>query len=388
MSDAVKSAAATKEAPAKSAAGLQGVVAAPSAICFIDGQAGRLVYRGYEITDLVGQVSFEETAFLLWDEKLPNAKELATLRAQLGESATLPAHVNKLLAELPSKTQPMDALRTACSALSSTDPDLESNEPAANRRKSVRLTAQLPTIVAAFHRLRNAQQPVSPDASLSIAGNFLWMLTGKKPHDTLVRVLDAALILHAEHGFNASTFAARVTAATLADMHAAITAAIAALKGPLHGGANQEVMELLLKCGDADTAEQKIRSMLANKEKVPGFGHRVYRTFDPRAQFLRKMSRELGEAAGNTKWYEMSERLIPILKSEKNLNPNVDFFSASAYYTMGIPIDLYTPIFAIARVAGWTAHVNEQHQNNRIIRPQDEYTGPMGLKVVPIEQRT
>lgn len=387
MSEAANSAVATKETPAKNAAGLQGVVAAPSAICFIDGQAGRLVYRGYEITDLVGQVSFEETAYLLWDEKLPNAKELATLRAQLGESATLPAHVNKLLAELPTKTQPMDALRTACSALSSTDPDLESNEPAANRRKSVRLTAQLPTIVAAFHRLRNGQQPVAPDASLSIAGNFLWMLTGKKPHDTLVKVLDAALILHAEHGFNASTFAARVTAATLADMHAAITAAIAALKGPLHGGANQEVMELLLKCGDADTAEKKIRSMLANKEKVPGFGHRVYRTFDPRAHFLRKMSRELGEAAGNSKWYEMSERLIPILKNEKNLNPNVDFFSASAYYTMGIPIDLYTPIFAIARVAGWTAHVNEQHQNNRIIRPQDEYTGPMGLKVVPIEQR-
>jgi citrate synthase len=202
-----------------------------------------------------------------------------------------------------------------------------------------------------------------------------------------VKVLDAALVLHAEHGFNASTFAARVTAATLADMHAAITAAIAALKGPLHGGANQEVMELLLKCGDADTAEKKIRSMLANKEKVPGFGHRVYRTFDPRAHFLRKMSRELGEAAGNSKWYEMSERLIPILKNEKNLNPNVDFFSASAYYTMGIPIDLYTPIFAIARVAGWTAHVMEQHSNNRIIRPQDDYTGPFGLKVVPIEQR-
>jgi citrate synthase len=281
----------------------------------------------------------------------------------------------------------MDALRTACSALSATDPDLESNEPAANRRKAVRITAQLPTIVAAFHRLRNGEQPVAPDPSLSVAGNFLWMLTGKKPHDTLVRVLDAALILHAEHGFNASTFAARVTAATLADMHAAITAAIAALKGPLHGGANQEVMELLLSCGDAAGAEAKVRSMLANKQKVPGFGHRVYRTFDPRAHFLRKMSRELGEAAGNTKWYEMSERLIPILKDEKNLNPNVDFFSASAYYTMGIPIDLYTPIFAIARVAGWTAHVMEQHQNNRIIRPQDEYTGPFGRKVVPIEQR-
>jgi citrate synthase len=220
------------------------------------------------------------------------------------------------------------------------------------------------------------------------------MMTGKKPHETLVRVLDAALILHAEHGMNASTFAARVTAATLADMHASVTSAVAALKGPLHGGANQDVMELLLECGDADTAERKVKDMLGKKEKVPGFGHRVYRTFDPRAHFLRKMSKQLGEAAGNTKWYEMSERLIPILKNHitssgkaANLNPNVDFFSASAYYTMGIPLDLFTPIFAIARVTGWTAHVMEQHRNNRIIRPTDDYVGPFGRKVEPIERR-
>jgi citrate synthase len=221
------------------------------------------------------------------------------------------------------------------------------------------------------------------------------MMTGKKPHETLVRVLDAALILHAEHGMNASTFAARVTAATLADMHASVTSAVAALKGPLHGGANQDVMELLLECGDADTAERKVKDMLSRKEKVPGFGHRVYRTFDPRAHFLRKMSKQLGEAAGNTKWYEMSERLIPILKNHitssgkpANLNPNVDFFSASAYYTMGIPLDLFTPIFAIARVTGWTAHVMEQHKNNRIIRPTDDYVGPFGRKVEPIERRS
>jgi citrate synthase len=380
----------TKPSPAiaaKQAAGLQGVVAAPSSICFIDGNAGRLVYRGYEITDLVGQVSFEETAFLLWDERLPNAAELAAVRQQLSESAALPPHVMAVLRALPKQTQPMDALRTACSALSSVDADLASNDRDANRRKAVRLTAQFPTIVAAFHRLRNSQEPIAPDPKLPIAANLLFMLSGKKPHDTLSKVLDAALVLHAEHGFNASTFAARVTAATLADMHAAVTAAVAALKGPLHGGANQEVMELLLMCQDPESAEKKVRQMLANKEKVPGFGHRVYRTFDPRAHFLRKMSRELGEAAANTKWYEMSERLIPLMKQEKNLNPNVDFFSASAYYTMGIPIDLYTPIFAIARVAGWTAHVMEQHQNNRIIRPQDDYTGPFGLKVVPIEQR-
>src|SRR5258706_5705132 len=386
--DGTTTTAAGSAAPAaKAAAGLQGVIAAPSAICFIDGNAGRLVYRGYEITDLVGQVSFEQTASLLWDEKLPNARELADVKQELAASVALPAHAMAILKALPPKTPMMDALRTACSALRSSDPDLESNERPANRRKAVRLTAQFPAIVTAFHRLRNGQEPIAPDPKLSIAANFLYMLSGKRPHETLVKVLDAALVLHAEHGFNASTFAARVTAATLADMHAAITAAIAALKGPLHGGANQEVMELLLQGRDADAAEKKVRAMLANKEKVPSFGHRVDRTFDPRAHFLRKMSRELGEAAGNTKWYETSERLIPILKQEKGLNPNVDFFSASAYYTMGIPIDLYTPLFAIAPVAGWTAHVRWQHSNNRIIRPQDDYTGPMGLKVTPIEKR-
>jgi citrate synthase len=220
------------------------------------------------------------------------------------------------------------------------------------------------------------------------------MLNGKKPHETLSRVLDAALVLHAEHGMNASTFTARVTAATMADMHGAITSATAALKGPLHGGANQDVMHLLMACGDAENAEKKVRQMLSEGQKVPGFGHRVYRTFDPRATFLRKMSKQLGEAAGNTKWYEMSERLIPIMKDWKNaegkprnLNPNVDFFSASAYYTMGIPLDLFTPIFAMARVAGWSAHVMEQHENNRIIRPTDDYTGPMDRKVKPIDQR-
>ena len=378
--------ASTASAPAKAPAGLQGVVAAPSGICFIDGNAGRLVYRGYEITDLVGNASFEEVAYLLWEEKLPNRAELTELKKNLAAATALPPHVSAVIKALPKETQVMDALRTAASALSSIDPDLTSNSREANERKAIRLTAQFPTIVAAFHRLRNGQDPIAPDPSLGIAANFLYMLSGNKPHDTIVKVLDAALVLHAEHGFNASTFAARVTAATLADMHAAITAACAALKGPLHGGANQEVMELLLMCGDADAAEAKVRGMLANKEKVPGFGHRVYRTFDPRAHFLRKMSKELGEAAKNTKWYEMSERLIPILK-EKNLNPNVDFFSASAYYTMGIPIDLYTPLFAIARVAGWTAHVMEQHANNRIIRPQDDYTGQFGLKFVPIDQR-
>jgi citrate synthase len=371
----------------KSNAGLEGVVAAPSEICFIDGNVGRLVYRGYEIADLVENATFEETAFLLWNNRLPKRTELADLKAELGAHAALPAHKLAILKALPTTAEPMDALRTAASALASFDPDVRSNEPAANLRKAIRLTAQFPTIVVTFHRLRQGQKPIEPDPSLSIAGNFLYLLNGKKPHETLTRVLDAALVLHAEHGFNASTFAARVTAATLADMHAAVTAAVAALKGPLHGGANQDVMQLLLECGDVDAAEKKVRALLAAGDKIPGFGHRVYRTVDPRATFLRKMSKQLGEAAGNTKWYEMSERLIPIVKEIKNKDPNVDFFSASAYYTMGIPIDLYTPIFAIARIAGWTAHIMEQHSNNRIIRPQDDYRGPFDRKVVPIDQR-
>jgi citrate synthase len=367
--------------------GLEGVVAAKSEICFIDGTAGRLVYRGYEIGDLVEHASFEEVAYLLWQDRLPNRNALNTLKASIASEAALPVHVLRVLQALPASTRPMDALRTAVSALSSVDPDLDDNTPEANHRKALRLTAQLPAVVAAFHRLRGGQDPVRPDPALSIAANFLYMLLGTKPHETLVRVMDAALVLHAEHGMNASTFAARVTAATLADMHAAVTAAIAALKGPLHGGANQDVMELLLQCKDPADAEARVRAKLANKEKIPGFGHRVYRTFDPRAQFLRKMSRQLGEAAGNLTWYEMSERIIPVAKELKNLNPNVDFFSASTYYTMGIPLDLFTPIFAVARVAGWTAHVMEQHRNNRIIRPTDDYVGAFDRKIVPIDRR-
>jgi citrate synthase len=383
--------------------GMEGVVAAPSDICFIDGIAGRLVYRGYEIGDLVEHLetnAFEQVCCLLWDGKLPTSAQLDALKKDLGKEAALPAHVMTILSTLPKTTEPMDALRTAASALSSSDPELHSMEPAAHRRMAIRLTARFPTIVAAFHRIRNGLAPIAPDPALTVAGNFLYMLNGKKPHETLVRVMDAALVLHAEHGFNASTFAARVTAATKADMYAAITAACGALKGPLHGGANEAVMQLLLECGDPDNAEKKVREMVSPadptkpKQKVPGFGHRVYKTFDPRATFLRKWSKQLGDAAGNTNWYEMSERLIPIVKTAKgsngeplNLNPNVDYFSASVYYTMGIPIDLFTPVFGIARVAGWTAHVMEQHANNRIIRPQDDYHGPFDLKVVPIEQR-
>lgn len=372
----------------KKSGGLEGVVAASSEICYIDGTAGRLVFRGYEIGDLVENTSFEEVAFLLWHGRLPNREELHQLKGSLVAEMKLPAHAMAMLDAVPADAVPMDVLRTVTSSLAFTDPDLTSNTPEANLRKAIRLTAQMPLIVTTFHRKRKKLPLVSgADPSLSLAGNFLYFLNGTRPNPTLERVMDAALILHAEHGMNASTFAARVTAATLADMHAAVTAAIAALKGPLHGGANQDVMELLLECGTKENVVATVQRKLANKEKIPGFGHRVYKTFDPRATFLRKMSRQLGEAAGDTKWYEMSETLIPIMKQQKNLDPNVDFFSASAYYVMGIPLDLFTGIFAIARITGWTAHIMEQHRNNRIIRPTDDYVGPFGRTVVPIDQR-
>ncbi len=371
-----------------SPSGLEGVVATTSSICFIDGEIGRLVFRGYEIGDLVEHCSFEETAYLLWNGDLPNKAQLADLKQQLGTQAALPAHVLKILEVLPRNTQPMDALRTACSALCADDAELTSNTPEANLRKAIRMTAQFPTIVAAFHRLRSGQKPVEPDPKLGLAANFLFMLTGKNAHETVVRAMDAALVVHAEHGLNASTFACRVTAATLADIHAAVTAAIAALKGPLHGGANQDVMEMLLEAGDADKLEANVRKTLTAGGKIPGFGHRVYKVYDPRAAFLSKISKDLGAAAGNSKWYEMSDRLIGVVKELKpKINPNVDFFSASSYYTMGIPLDLFTCIFAIARVVGWTAHAMEQHVNNRLIRPGEEYVGPFDRKVVPIEKR-
>lgn len=372
----------------KKSGGLEGVVAATSEICYIDGTGGRLILRGYDIGDLVENTCFEEVAYLLWHGRLPNRDELNELKTALTAEMKLPDYAEKILDAIPPTAVPMDVLRAVTSSLSFADPDLTANTPEANLRKAIRLTAQMPVIVAHFHRKRKKLPLITaPDPKLSLAGNFLYLLNGTKPNATLERVMDAALVLHAEHGMNASTFAARVTAATLCDMHGAVTAAIAALKGPLHGGANQDVMELLLECGSAEKAVEVVQRKLTNKEKVPGFGHRVYKTFDPRATFLRKMSKQLGEAAGESKWYEMSEKLIPVMKQTKNLDPNVDFFSASAYYVMGIPLDLFTGIFAIARIAGWTAHIMEQHRNNRIIRPTDDYVGPFGRTVTPIDQR-
>ncbi len=369
--------------------GLEGIVATTSSICFIDGDAGVLSYRGIDIHELAAKSTFEETTYLLWNGKLPNAEELAAFTKELADARTLPAEVIDLLKSVPKAATPMEVLRTAVSLLSIYDADEKDSSHAANVRKSFRLTAQIAMIVAVFDRIRKGKAIVEADPSLSHAGNFLWMLNGEKPSDTATRAFDIALILHADHELNASTFAARVIAATLSDLHSAITGAIGALKGPLHGGANEATMRLLFaidKAGE-DPAEH-VRQMFATKQKISGFGHRVYHTEDPRATHLRRMSGELGAAAGNTKWFDMSQKIEAFVKAEKKLNANVDFYSASTYTTLGIDIDLFTPIFAISRISGWAAHVIEQHDDNRLIRPRADYTGPAyPSPYTPVEDR-
>ncbi len=357
--------------------GLEGIVATTSSICFIDGDAGVLSYRGIDIHKLASESTFEETTYLLWNGKLPTSSELKKFTSELASARKINPAIIQFLKEVPKTASPMEVLRTAVSLLSIYDEDEADSSHAANLRKSFRLTAQIAMVVALFDRIRKDKPVVEADSALSHAGNFLWMLNGEKPSPTATRALDIALILHADHELNASTFAARVIAATLADMHSAITGAIGALKGPLHGGANEATMRLLYaidKAG-ADPVEY-VRTMFANKEKISGFGHRVYHTEDPRATHLRRMSKELGTAAGNTKWFDMSEKIEGFVKKEKKLNANVDFYSASTYTTLGIDIDLFTPIFAISRISGWAAHVLEQHDNNRLIRPRADYTGP------------
>jgi citrate synthase len=371
------------------ARGLEDVVASDSGICLIDGDAGILAYRGIDIHELAEKSTFPETTYLLWFGRLPSPAELADFNQKLTAARALPPEVVRLLEELPKDALPMAALRTAVSALSMYDPDQEGLSHEANVRKAFRLTAQIPMIVAILDRVRKGKSIVAPDPSLSHAGNFLWMLNGEKPSATAARALDVALILHADHEFNASTFAARVIVATLSDMHSAITGAIGALKGSLHGGANEAVMRILFaidKAG-ADPVEY-VRKMLADKKKVPGFGHRVYRTEDPRATHLRRMSQDLGRADGNPKWFDMSRKIELFVKEEKKLNANVDFYSASTYTTLGIDFDLFTPIFAVSRIAGWTAHAIEQFEDNRLIRPRAEYIGPAyPNKYVAIENR-
>ena len=369
------------------AAGLEGIVATTSSICFIDGNAGVLSYRGYNIHTLADHATFEEVIYLLWNGKLPTKQELATLKSELVAERELPAEVTQFLKSVP-KSTPMDVLRTAVSMLGLYDPIAAETSPEANQKKAVKLVSKVATIVTTFDRLRNGKEIVLGDPKLGYAANFLYTLTGKRPDDVMEKVFDIALILHADHELNASTFAARVTAATLSDIYSAAVSAIGALKGPLHGGANEAVVHMLLATHSTEEAVNKVKSDLANKVKVPGFGHRVYRVFDPRAIHLKKLSEELGKRTGNEALYEKSTRVEQTVKQEKNLNANVDFYSASAYYSLGIPVDLFTPIFAVSRMSGWTAHVLEQYHNNRLIRPRAEYTGdPDGQAWTPIEDR-
>jgi len=369
--------------------GLEGVVAANSGICWIDGDAGILSYRGIDIHELAEHSTFEETTYLLWNGLLPNELALREFSTQLALARSLDHRVIDLLEIFPTTATPMEVLRTAVSALSFYDADEKDNAHDANVRKAFKLTAQMAMIVAIYDRLRKGKEIVPPDRSLSHAGNFLWMLNGELPSETATRTLDIALVLHADHELNASTFAARVIAATLSDIHSAITGAIGALKGPLHGGANEGVMRLLLMIDKegADPVEY-VKGMLAARQKISGFGHRVYKTEDPRATHLRKMSEQLGRDSGNPKWYEMSRAIELYINQEKKLNANVDFYSASTYATLGIDIDLYTPIFALSRISGWAAHVIEQLDDNRLIRPRADYIGPAyPSPYIPLDQR-
>ena len=357
--------------------GLEGIVATNSSICYIDGDRGVLAYRGIDVHELADHSTFEETCYLLWFGRLPNPSELKDLQERLAQERHLDPGIIQFLRTVPRAALPMDVLRTAVSALAFYDVDEKNNDHDANVRKSIRLTSQIAMIVAAYDRIRKGKPVVEPDGSLSHAANFLLQLNGAKPSPTAERALDIALILHADHELNASTFAARVTAATLADMHAAITSAIGALKGPLHGGANEAVFRILesIASKKSDPVDY-VRDMLVQKKKIPGFGHRVYHTEDPRATHLRVMSRDLGRSSGQPQWYEMSEKIEKFVKAEKKLNANVDFYSASTYHVLGIDEDMFTPVFAVSRISGWAAHVIKQLDDNRLIRPRAEYLGP------------
>jgi citrate synthase len=369
--------------------GLEGVTAVNSSVCYIDGDQGVLAYRGIDIHELADNSTFEECCYLLWFGHLPNRAQLQELRLNLARERKLDASIISLLNQAPKHALPMDVLRTIVSALSLYDPEEKVNDAEANLRKSIRLTSQIAYVVAAYDRIRKGRPAIEPDRTLSHAANFLYQLNGVVPSPTAERALDIALILHADHELNASTFAARVVAATLSDMHSAITAAIGALKGPLHGGANEAVFRILeaIDSSGADPVDY-VKGMLAQKKKIPGFGHRVYHTEDPRATHLRTMSRDLGNSSGIAKWFEISRKIEEFVVAERKLNANVDFYSASTYHTLGIDIDLFTPVFAVSRISGWTAHVMEQLSDNRLIRPRAEYQGPIyPNKYVQMEQR-
>ncbi len=366
-------------------AGLEDIIATSTSVCSIEN--GVLTYRGFNIDELAEKATFGEVTYLLFYGALPTRAQLETLEKQVAEGGKIPTEAWKLLKQFPLKANPMEWLRTAVSALSFFDPDTKDNSAEANLRKAIRLTGQMTTLVTGFDRLRNGKEPLDPKVGRSQAWNFLYQLTGKDPDETSVKTFDVCLILHADHELNASTFSARVTAATLSDMHSAVTSAVGTLKGPLHGGANEQVMVMLEKVGDASKVEAWIRDALARKERIMGFGHRVYKNGDPRAKHLMRLSEALGKLKGETKWYEMSRVIDAVVQKEKKLLPNVDFYSASTYHYLGIPTDIFTPIFACSRITGWTAHVMEQLAHNRLLRPRAEYLGARDQHYVPIEKR-
>jgi len=367
--------------------GLREIVAAQTRLSDIDGQAGRLWYVGYDINDLAGRTSYEEVVHLLHELRLPTQSELDTLTDFMVEEREVSKFLRDLMPTLAQQTSPMSMLRTSVSAASAYDPDGWDDSVEADRRKALRLIAKTPTLLAMYHRMRTGQEIVPPNTKLPHAANFLHMLLGLEPSQEDAEVIDTTFVLYADHTMNASTFTARIVASTLADMFSAITAAIAALKGPLHGGANEESMKMLEEVGSPDRAEAYVRDRLDRHQKVMGFGHAVYKTMDPRAVVLKRLSKETGERHGDTSWYEISEAIERTVAEQKGLFPNVDFYAASVYHTLGIPTDLMTPIFAVARMAGWTAHVREQYADNRIIRPGSEYVGPVDQTWVPIDER-
>ncbi|MBA2731731.1 MAG: citrate synthase [Acidobacteria bacterium] len=379
-----------KEASATASAatvGLRGVVAASSSIGDVNGEKGELIYQGLNIHDLAKNSTFEEIIFLLWNGHLPKRAELDELKRNIAANQELAPELLALMRQFPKDAEPMDSLRTAVSALDFYDKNSKDTSREASIRTATRLTAQFPVIVATLDHLRKGEEPVPAKPELNIATNFLYMLKGEMPSAEDAHILDVALILQADHELNASTFTSRVVAGTLADMYGAVTAAIAALSGPLHGGANTNVMKMLLEIGEVDRVEQFIKDALAAKRKIMGFGHAVYKTEDPRATNFRRFSKEIAERTGDMKWYEMSRKVEETIMREKGLFPNVDFFSASTFYMMGIPLDLYTPIFAISRISGWTGHILEQYANNKLIRPRAEYVGPRDVPYVAIDER-
>ena len=373
--------------------GLDGVNIDTSEISSIDGQKGELVYRGYDIRELADEASFEEVTYLLWNDDLPTESQLSEFKEQIASHVGIPDEVCDMLGRLPEGIHPMHAVRTAISLLGALDKEADSVEPENVHRIGLRLMAQFPTIVAAYNRLRDGKDVIQPDPGLSIAENFLYTLNGEKPTDAAARVMDVALVLHAEHGSNASAFVARATASSLADVYGAITAAVASLKGRLHGGANTAVMNALEEIGSVDGVEDYVMNILGqDKGRVMGFGHRVYRVLDPRAVILKKVSHQLAEESGDSKWFEMSLKMEEVMEREmdkkgKQVRPNVDFFSASVYRMLGFPADMYTPIFAVARISGWMAHLYEQYDDNRLMRPRLVYEGPKGKTFTPLGER-